>query len=298
MTKAEYARCISGAFHNLASSLYQAGKFASAARFLRLAALVGARALDFYRPIVAEGKVDSSKRDTWTQLAEQMYKRWELLGGCYMKTADRQVRLLSAICAYCSHLFSQLAYEAYIEAVKAFPVTESAFVSLTDSRVMKAVLDASSTHRQLGLIIDRATFLAVNDLLLPADQVPISRHLHSPGVNPHIPELAGTLFTGAVLERQLESLEASRWKTSARAAIQHVLAALLATYTPDRHPIRRSRILVKCLEYSYYTGVEGQEAGLVTSPDNALVSVQSLAPTKVRDITYRTAYSLTHEFSA
>jgi hypothetical protein len=163
---------------------------------------------------------------------------------------------------------------------------------------MKAVLDASSIHRQLALIIDRATFLAVNDLLLPADQVPISRHLHSPGVNPHIPELAGTLFTGAVLERQLESLEASRWKTSARAAIQHVLAALLATYTPDRHPIRRSRILVKCLEYSYYAGVEGQEAGLVPSPDNALVSVQSLAPTKVSDITHRTACLLTHEFSA
>lgn len=81
---ASYIRCVSGAFHNLAGTLYQAGKYAGAVRFLKEGCSLGREAL------VARGE-DGERSEAWKQLWEQLYRRWELLGVCHSKMGDRRV---------------------------------------------------------------------------------------------------------------------------------------------------------------------------------------------------------------
>lgn len=88
---ANYVRCISGAFHNLAGSLYQDGKYAGAVRFLKEGCILGVKALGLWRK---EDSEKSGKGDEgWKLLKEQLYRRWELLGVCYSKMGDRRVSL-------------------------------------------------------------------------------------------------------------------------------------------------------------------------------------------------------------
>lgn len=105
---ANFVRCLSGAFHSLGGTLYQAGKYGSAIRFLRRGCLVGAVALRLRRSCDAKilanaqesQKVASSKEvEGWEQLRDQLSRRWELLGVCFSKLGDRQVsQSLSSPC--------------------------------------------------------------------------------------------------------------------------------------------------------------------------------------------------------
>lgn len=87
---ANYVRCLAGAFHNIAGSLYQAGRYGSAISFLKDGCQLGSVAVKMHR--AADSSSDSdSKVDAWKQLDEQLYRRWQLLGACYTKIGDRQV---------------------------------------------------------------------------------------------------------------------------------------------------------------------------------------------------------------
>lgn len=88
---ANYVRCISGAFYNLAGVLYQGTRYGNAVPFLLESCTLGEKALSLPRPSLesmAEGR-----RKEWQQLEEQLYRRWELLGVCYSKIGDRRVCL-------------------------------------------------------------------------------------------------------------------------------------------------------------------------------------------------------------
>jgi separase len=98
-----YVRCVSGSFHNLAGTLYQAGRHGAAIGFLVNGCNLGQEALSLH---VAELLKDSNSNgsresnaadrretDGWKQLEEQLYRRWELLGVCYVKIGDRKVRM-------------------------------------------------------------------------------------------------------------------------------------------------------------------------------------------------------------
>lgn len=90
-------RCISGAFYNIAATLYQAERHGSAIGFLKDASVLGVRALERRRPLkgkeAEEGKAEKVE-EWWKQLEEQLYRRWELLGVCYLKIGDRKVSWL------------------------------------------------------------------------------------------------------------------------------------------------------------------------------------------------------------
>lgn len=88
---ANYARCISGAFYNLASVLYQGTRYGNAVPFLVESCTLGGRALSL--PRSAPESMTETRHKEWTQLEEQLYRRWELLGVCYSKNSDRRVRL-------------------------------------------------------------------------------------------------------------------------------------------------------------------------------------------------------------
>lgn len=97
---ANFVRCLSGAFHSLGGTLYQAGKYGSAIRFLRCGCPLGAVALrlrrscDLKNPSSAQKqpKIPGSKEaEGWGQLHDQLSRRWELLGVSCSKIGDRQV---------------------------------------------------------------------------------------------------------------------------------------------------------------------------------------------------------------
>jgi separase len=97
---ANFVRCLSGAFHSLGGTLYQAGKYGSAIRFLRRGCPLGAVALRLRRSCdlrnlssaQEQPKTPGSKEaEGWGQLHDQLSRRWELLGVSCSKIGDRQV---------------------------------------------------------------------------------------------------------------------------------------------------------------------------------------------------------------
>lgn len=89
---ANYLRCISGAFHNLSATLYQANKLAAASRFLQQGCVLGEKAMSAHGKSSASPESADQKQQVWAQLEEQIFRRWELLGVCHIKTGDRRVR--------------------------------------------------------------------------------------------------------------------------------------------------------------------------------------------------------------
>ena len=97
---ANFVRCLSGAFHTLGGTLYQAGKYGSAIRFLRSGCPLGTVALRLRRSCDL-GKLSSAQDQSktpgskeaegWGQLHDQLSRRWELLGVSCSKIGDRKV---------------------------------------------------------------------------------------------------------------------------------------------------------------------------------------------------------------
>ncbi|KAJ7741576.1 cysteine peptidase C50 [Mycena maculata] len=223
--KATYARCISGAFHNLAGTLYQAGKYGAAIRYLQDGCTLGRTALDIHSTVPF--KDDPKMVEGWRQLEEQLWKRWELLGVCYSKIGDRK-----------------LAFEAFLDCIKGFPYSSNGFAKHSHRVPLGTVFETSPAVAQLGTIVDRVTYLGGCELLLAPDSV----SLLSLGLDTNI--------AGALLERQIQSLDGSRWKESTRTVLQAFLRAALEAYSEAEMPVRRARTLVKCLEFSYHAGPE------------------------------------------
>ncbi|KAF8212071.1 peptidase family C50-domain-containing protein [Mycena galopus ATCC 62051] len=222
--KATYARCISGAFHNLAGTLYQATKYGAAIRYLQDGCMLGEIALDLYTA-AAEGKEKEPKtEEAWKQLQEQLWRRKELLGVCYSKIGDRK-----------------LAFESFKDCVGSFPYSLYGFAE----QIHRAPFGFSPAAVQLGNIVDRVTYLGACELLLTPEKV--SALFLWPG---------DTKITGALLDRQIQSLHGSRWKESTQSVIQTFLRDALVVYRGTDMPVRRARTLVRCLDFTYHTGPE------------------------------------------
>lgn len=90
---ANYMRCVSGAFYNLAGTLFQATRYGAAVPFLKESCALGGKALRLPRPVSK-----SANEKEWQQLEEQLFRRWELLGACYSKNGDRKVGYPQLFC--------------------------------------------------------------------------------------------------------------------------------------------------------------------------------------------------------
>ncbi|EKM60615.1 uncharacterized protein PHACADRAFT_203784 [Phanerochaete carnosa HHB-10118-sp] len=229
---ANYLRCLSGAFHNLGGTLYQATQHSHAARFLEQSCSVGERALKMYR---TTGRVEVEKQETWTQLEDQMYRRWEILGVCHSKTEDRKQ-----------------AFEAFVSCVKTFPFAKQSFLDMASTHNVSTLFDSISALKHVAGIIDRLTYIGICDLLLEPRAVSLKPHL----VGCFVPEglsldsaAARKVIIGAVLERQVQSLDGCRWKMSGCKAVKFFLNEALRVYDAKPMPIRRARVVLKQLEY-------------------------------------------------
>jgi separase len=84
-------RCLSSAFHHLAGSLYQSGKYGGATRFLRDSCAFGTKALEVKKLGDARVAQETEEQEAWRALETQLYRRWELLAVCYVKIGEKKV---------------------------------------------------------------------------------------------------------------------------------------------------------------------------------------------------------------
>jgi separase len=131
-----------------------------------------------------------------------------------------------------------------VECIKTFPYLKSGFIGRTKDTNLLGVFDTSNATKQLATMVDRVTYLGVCELLLDVTSVSL-RSI----------EFDAPCITGALLERQIDSLEGSRWKDGVQRAVVQLLSDVLAVYGPDM-PVRRARVLLKCMEFAYHVGPE------------------------------------------
>jgi hypothetical protein len=133
-----------------------------------------------------------------------------------------------------------------VEAVQAFP-----FPLTGESGVD---FNASTALKQLGSIVDRLTYLGTCELFLEPQEVSLMRHLTN---------RPDTLM-GSLLERQLESLHSSTWKEGVKQVVNVLLEDALDVYGRQSMPVRRAKVMVRCMEFMYHGGLKD---GLATRWD-------------------------------
>ncbi|THH12059.1 hypothetical protein EW145_g215 [Phellinidium pouzarii] len=244
--RSNYTRCLAGAFANVAGTLYKAERHSFAIRFLLQACPLSTRASALYEEShanspcsEAEGKgkardnFESDKdKEAWKCHKAQVYRRWELLGVCYMKIGDRK-----------------LAYDAFIQGVVTFPFGEDIPLVAESSRTSNSEIQLTAeAHRPLLTAVDRLTHLGTAELRLDASEVSLLSPLKTLGVP--------LLVISAMLMRQVCCLTngGARAKPNVRMTIGALLRDLLGIYEPTRYPMRRVRVLVLVLEHTYYGG--------------------------------------------
>ncbi|KZV64170.1 hypothetical protein PENSPDRAFT_656761 [Peniophora sp. CONT] len=239
---ANLVRCLAGAHHNLAGSLYASNppKPGHAARFMRAACVFGGLALRLYHYGEGGGEKDGEggEGEVWRQLEEQMSRRWELLGVCYAKIADRK-----------------MAHDAFARAISAHVFTPT---HLSQIRTLgPTAFFAQPSLSALSTLIDRTTYMSAIELCAPAS-VSLSRLSDDLRVS----EEDRDCVLGALLERQLESLRSSMWKESARKAAGVLFEELLDVYDASSRPVRRAGVLCRLREASYYAPGESSLSNL------------------------------------
>lgn len=88
---ANFVRCVSGAYFNIGGTLYQAGRHATAVRFVKRACELGKEAVNLRRSNPLPHEEDLKDAEAWRTLEDGLFRRWELLGVCYSKMEDRKV---------------------------------------------------------------------------------------------------------------------------------------------------------------------------------------------------------------
>ncbi len=97
-------------------------------------------------------------------------------------------------------------------------------------------------YKALGNLIDRVTYIGAAELFLERDTSLL-------GAVRDLPSVVKT----AILERQVISLNESKWKPAVGKVIETLLSDLLQILGDDQ-PIRRAKLLIAQLEHIYYSG--------------------------------------------
>ncbi|KAI0674723.1 peptidase family C50-domain-containing protein [Trametes maxima] len=251
---ANYTRCVAGTHYSFALQLHQGARLAHAVPFLERACGLAEDALAAHRAAAGaegNGEGEDAIGEAWRLLEEQLYRRWELLGVCHVKTGDRQ------------H-----AYDAFVRSVKAFPYARYDVVARATSSTVRALFDAESegaaSLKHLGTLVDRVTYMAACELFHAPAEVPVAAWADFPDVGAGASTdaergRAQASVVGALMERQLAGLEECRYKQGVREVLHALADGAQRVYEDAGLPVRSSRVSVKKLEMLYYVeGGEGQ----------------------------------------
>ncbi|TFK73377.1 hypothetical protein BDN72DRAFT_956580 [Pluteus cervinus] len=225
---ANYMRCISGAWYNMGGILYQATRYGATVGFLKESCELGGRALEAKsRPTPGSTSVTEDKEkvaEGWQQLEEGLHRRWELLAVCFNKIGDRRAT-----------------YDAFQQCLATFPYASSGLAQRISEQAPEQAFESTSGTKQLSTNITRVTYLGACELLLPPSDVSLI----------HLADTLGKPLVGALIERQIVGLERSQWKESVRTIILGLLNDALEVYSDAELPVRKARILLKFLEFTY-----------------------------------------------
>lgn len=127
-----------------------------------------------------------------------------------------------------------------MESVKAFPYGSSGLERLARSATSTNAFSANASTKQLGGIIDRLTYTVTCELFLPASEVSLHTAL-KPGV-------ISDEVLGLLPERQISTIEPCLRKDSVQTIVRGLLQDTLSVYKATVLPLRRARVLFKCME--------------------------------------------------
>lgn len=112
--------------------------------------------------------------------------------------------------------------------------------------------------KQLVSLVDRISYIGTCDLLLPTEEVSLKSVVNcvvTSGTSHGANSIVGPRIVGALLERQLDSLEPSRWKENVHGVFVQLLRDALDVYCVEDvasgMPVRRARVLLRCMEFLY-----------------------------------------------
>ncbi|KAI0700451.1 peptidase family C50-domain-containing protein [Cytidiella melzeri] len=233
--RANFLRCISGVFHNLGATLYQAGHHSHAVRFFEQSCPVSEDALKMHDTALVDVQVTPDRDDQWASLEDQLHRRWEILGVCQSKTGDRKG-----------------AFSAFRSCIRTFPFHVQAFVKKTALCSNATLFDDSPSTKHIATVIDRMTYMGICDLFLPAEEVSLKAQRIA-----DVSDSESNAVLGALLERQAEGLDSSKWKPAVHNAICRILQDALEVYPPQNMPVRRARVMLKCFELTSSTAGKG-----------------------------------------
>ncbi|CCM06462.1 uncharacterized protein FIBRA_08727 [Fibroporia radiculosa] len=235
---ANLLRCISGAFHNSAGTLYQADRISHAVRFLTEGCELGAQVWKMYQSSLSRELSPKDRyTDGWKQLQEQFWRRWEILAVCHAKLGNRR-----------------LAYDGFVECLKTSPIMQTSVAQEFATSSVTRAFAQSPLLKQFGGIIDRVTHTGACDLLLEPFMISAKRwfdpFLAAEGPISDVQDWRAVL--GAILEYQVAVLSRSRWKQGVYQVLKHIVVDALDVYVAQQYPIRRARVLLAALELEYY----------------------------------------------
>ncbi|KAF9553254.1 hypothetical protein CPC08DRAFT_237548 [Agrocybe pediades] len=234
--------CVSGVFYIVVGALYQSFRHGKAVPFLIESCLLSAKPPAM--PSIVSNPRNETREKECYQLAEQLFRRWELLVVCYSKNSDRKN-----------------AYDAFKQALHSIPFASCGGLAQCDSQSCDAIWGHSCSPpvKQLVGLVDRLSYLGACELLLEPAEVSILSSATSFQAHETSHGLAhvrlDSAIAGLLLERQLDGLEPSLWKDGMRAVFIKLshdsLKVFDAKAEDDRAviPVRRTRTLVKCLEF-------------------------------------------------
>ncbi len=154
----------------------------------------------------------------------------------------------------------QPAYQAFTDAIRTFPYAETDFVHRAASTPPHELFESSPALKELASIVDKVTYQGLCDLMLPAEKV----SLHNVVEDPYI--------VGALLERQIESLEPFLQKSTVASAIPVLVNMVTDLYASYNAPIRRVRVLLRCLALGYTNGPDAFNH--VGKPDRIVADIE------------------------
>ena len=158
-----------------------------------------------------------------------------------------------------------------MKSVQVFPFGTEEFSTAVTSTLPQLLFD-DEIYKPLGGIVDRATCIAAYELLRSPGEISLKEQMERLDLNPQL----SRAIVGVILERQLDALGRNIWKDGARSLAKHLLDQLSMLYE-DGWPIRKMRILVRRLEFSYFAVVADPEWDAIKT----LAEVDRLSKLKV-----------------
>lgn len=136
-----------------------------------------------------------------------------------------------------------------MRSVQAFPFDTEGFSTAVSNTLPQLLFD-DERYKLLCSLVDRITCIATFELLESPEEISLKEKVELLDSNPQL----SRAIVGAILERQLDALGRNIWKDGARSLAKYLLDELLSLYE-DVWPVRKMRILVRRLEFSYFSVV-------------------------------------------